>query len=158
MSQCTERKRFALKTLLATIKTACAVLAVTAHSQMAVAMDVTNDMGGSIQERLEQVQRLTAQGTPVRIVGTCVSACTLYLGVPTSCVFPNARLGFHGPSTRLQGIPLPREEYERVSYQMAAEYPEPLRSWFLSDARRYTSTYILISGSDAIAMGARACV
>lgn len=122
-----------------------------------MAMDIRNDMGGPVAERLVKVQRLDAQGTPVRILGNCISACTLYLGLRKTCVSPEARLGFHGPSSRLAGIPLPYEEFDRVSRQMAAHYPEAIRQWFLSEARFETDSYIVITGRQAIAMGARSC-
>lgn len=121
------------------------------------AMTVTRDMGGSVRERIVQVKSLSQSGAQVRILGTCISACTLLLGVPNACVSPNARLGFHGPGTRHNGLPLPRAEYERVSLQMASLYPPQIRSWFMARARKITGDYILISGRDAIAMGARAC-
>lgn len=121
------------------------------------AMTVTRDLGGSVRERIVQVQNLSQNGARVRIVGTCISACTLLLGVPDACVTPTARLGFHGPSTRKNGLPLPREEYERVSLQMARLYPPQIRNWFMTTARKTTGDYILISGQTAIAMGARAC-
>ncbi|MBC2835104.1 hypothetical protein H7F16_06260 [Gemmobacter straminiformis] len=134
-----------------------ALALVLAFSASAKAMIVTRDMGGSVRERIAQVNDLSANGTEVRIVGTCVSACTLLLGVPTACVAPQARLGFHGPSTRKRGLPLPRDEYERVSAEMASLYPPQIRRWFMTTARKTTGDYILISGRDAIAMGARAC-
>ncbi len=123
----------------------------------AQAITVKRDLGGSVAERIQQVRQLSATGTPVRIEGTCISACTLLLGVPTTCVSPQARLGFHGPSSRLRGIPLPPEEYERVSRQMAEMYPAELRRWFMAKARLYTTSYLVISGGEAIRMGARAC-
>lgn len=123
----------------------------------ASALTVSRDYGGSVADRIAQVNALTRQGAEVRIVGTCISACTLLLGVPGACVSPSARLGFHGPSTRIKGLPLPRQEYERVSLQMAAFYPKAIGNWFLSDARQVTGDYIVITGAQAIAMGARAC-
>ncbi len=123
----------------------------------APAMTVTDDRGGSVSARMRQVAQLSARGTEVRITGTCISACTLFLGVPNACVSPSARLGFHGPSTRTSGLPLPRAEYERISLQMAAMYPPALRQWFITSARAYTEDYVLITGQDAIAMGARRC-
>ncbi len=123
----------------------------------ATAMTITRDLGGSVQERIIQVSALSRNGTEVRIIGTCISACTLLLGVPNTCVSPSARLGFHGPATRLRGLPLPRAEYERVSSKMASMYPPRLRKWFMTTARKMTGDYLLISGRDAIAMGARAC-
>lgn len=123
----------------------------------AMALVVTHDLGGSVRDRIAQVDMLTARKAEVRILGTCLSACTLLLGVPDACVSPSARLGFHGPSTRTAGLPLPRADYDRISMQMAALYPQPLRGWFLTEARYITGTYVEITGRDAIAMGARRC-
>lgn len=123
----------------------------------AEALTVRRDYGGSVADRIAQVRTLAQQGAEVRIVGTCVSACTLLLGVPGACVSPSARLGFHGPGTRIKGLPLPRREYERVSLQMAAFYPEAIGQWFMSDARHITGDYKLITGAQAIAMGANPC-
>lgn len=151
VSRKTRLCRLALTCLLAT------GLALSLPAATAQTMDVHDDRGGSVKARFAQMRDLSARGTPVRIVGTCLSACTLFLGLPRACVVPTAQLGFHGPGTRLKGIPLPREEYERVSMQMAAQYPEPMRQWFLAEARKYTDRYVLISGRQAIAMGAREC-
>lgn len=134
---------------------ACVLTAAAAYP--AKAMTVTRDLGGSVRERIALVDSLSAEGAEVRIVGTCISACTLFLGVPNACVAPSARLGFHGPSTRKRGLPLPRAEYERISLQMATFYPPKIGQWFLTTARKTTGDYILISGRDAIKMGARAC-
>jgi len=132
-------------------------VAVFAPVQRAEAMEVRKDMGGSVEERLAEIARLEQAGTPVRIVGTCVSACTLYLGLSTACVKPGARLGFHGPSTRLRGLPLPYEEFERLSRLMAEKYPPAIRAWFMAEARMVTGDYITISGAEAIRLGARPC-
>lgn len=143
-------KRIACAVLVAGIGLAGAV-------QDAAAMDVRNDMGGSVRERLATIRALEAQQVPVRITGTCVSACTMYLGLSRACVTPQARLGFHGPSTRLRGMPLPAGEFERLSQEMARHYPPAIRAWFLSDARLVTGDYITITGAEAIRMGARPC-
>lgn len=123
----------------------------------ATALDIRNDLGGAVSQRIAKIEHLRAAGTKIRIVGTCVSACTLYLGLPNTCVAPTAQLGFHGPSTRLKGIPLPRQEFERISRQMASYYPSRIRGWFMSQARMRTAGYYTLSGVEAIAMGARAC-
>lgn len=123
----------------------------------AAALDVRHDMGGSVAQRIARVEQLRSAGTEVRILGTCVSACTLYLGLPKACVAPGARLGFHGPTTPIEGLPLPRETFDQVSLQMARYYPGEIRSWFMAEARMKTGDYYTISGTQAIAMGARAC-
>lgn len=118
---------------------------------------VQYDMGGDVDQRIREVARLRAQGTQVRIEGTCVSACTLYLGLPNSCVTATATLGFHGPRTGIPGISLPREDFERISSTMASYYPGQIRTWFMSKARMITENYYTISGAQAVAMGAHRC-
>jgi hypothetical protein len=122
-----------------------------------LAMDIRNDMGGGVSKRMAKIEQMRTAGTRVRILGTCVSACTLYLGLPNTCVSRTAKLGFHGPSTRFQGIPLPLQEFERVSRQMATYYPSQIRGWFMAEAQMRTGSYYTISGAQAIAMGARPC-
>ena len=142
--------------LPAFVRIAVVVISI-ASAGAAMALDIRNDMGGSVAQRIHNIENLRAVGTPVRILGTCVSACTLYLGLPNACVSPLASLGFHGPSTRLKGLPLSHDAFERVSRQMAAYYPAQMRKWFMEEGRLRTESYFVISGAQAIAMGARAC-
>lgn len=119
---------------------------------------VRRDMGGDLNQRVVQVEQMRAAGTPVRIEGLCVSACTLYLGLPNACVSPGAALGFHGPRTRLPGIPLPAADFERLTQVMANYYPGAIREWFMREARMLnTSDYYVLTGRQAISMGARQC-
>ena len=120
-----------------------------------LAIIIWHDMGGGIEDRLRQMHLIGAQHVEIR--GECVSACTLFLGLPDVCVWPAAQLGFHGPRTALPGIPLPRREWERVTAEMAAEYPPAIREWFMVEARYHVTDYLVISGAQAIQMGARAC-
>ena len=120
-----------------------------------LAFVVVNDLGGSVDERLIQMNSL--QDTSVEIQGTCLSACTMFLGLPHVCVSPQATLGFHGPRTALPGIPLPRKEFEKYSHVMAQEYPPKLRSWFLKEARYHINDIILLSGSEVIKLGSKEC-
>ena len=115
------------------------------------------DMGGDVEQRIRQVEKLRAVGTEVRIEGACVSACTLYLGLPNSCVTAKAQLGFHGPRTRIPGLPLPREDFDRISSIMATYSPGQIRSWYMSEARMITESYYTISGAQAVEMGAHLC-
>ncbi|MFE3838396.1 hypothetical protein [Pseudogemmobacter sonorensis] len=50
---------------------------------------------------------------------------------------------------------------ERLSsatgHTMASYYPTAMRRWFMSEARMITRDYYLISGHDAIALGAKSC-
>jgi hypothetical protein len=118
---------------------------------------ISYDMGGDLGERIRIVERLSQNGTEVRIEGTRVSACTLYLGLPNSCVMAGAILGFHGPRTRTAGLPLPREDFDRLSAVLAGYYPRQIRQWFWSEARMVTQSYFTISGRQAAKKDARLC-
>lgn len=132
----------------------CLSLPVQAWAKVQV---IRADIGGDLQQRFTEIEQLRVQDVWVRIEGTCVSACTLYLGLPKACVVETARLGFHGPRSRLAGLPLPRPVFDRLSLQMAHYYPPPLREWFLRKARLVTQDYYELTGAQAIAMGARRC-
>ncbi|MGO4855105.1 hypothetical protein [Phaeovulum sp. W22_SRMD_FR3] len=118
---------------------------------------VSKDPGGSVAERVAEINRLRAQGARVEIAGGCWSSCTMYLGLPNTCVTRAAVLGFHGPSSAMYGIGLPSAEFERSSKQMASYYPEPIRSWFLREGRMITVGFTKFSGRDLIRMGVREC-
>lgn len=118
---------------------------------------ITNDYGGSVSARAQQISAMRSAGQAVAVpYGNCMSACTMYLGLPGTCVGPNAVFGFHGPKAG-SGIGLPKAEFERWSQVMASYYPAPLREWFLREGRYHTVDYIAISGAELIRMGVARC-
>ena len=119
---------------------------------------VLNDRGGSVIERARLIQQYQAAGTRLEIRGNfCLSACTMYLGLSNACVASNTVFGFHGPSSRMYGIGLRPEVFDRWSRIMADHYPEPLKSWFLQTGRHRTVGFHLYSGSQLIGMGISPC-
>lgn len=140
---------------------ACALVVPVAVPQAANANPavkiIRSDGGGSLQERIAQIAQLDADGTRIEIRGQCASACTMYLGMQNTCVYPSAKLGFHGPQSQLYGISLPADEYQYWTHVMADHYPEQIRAWYLQTASQVTVGVYFISGSDAIRMGAHAC-
>jgi ATP-dependent protease ClpP protease subunit len=134
-----------------------AFLAVTSLSQASAQTVIRNDLGGSIEARLQMIANLRNVGERVEIRGVCASSCTMLLGLPTTCVAPNARLHFHGPSTQFYGVALAPKEFERWSRIMAEHYPPAIRQWFMSTARHTIMGTIAISGNEAARLGARAC-
>ena len=121
-------------------------------------MIVGNDRGGSVIERANLIQALRKKGTRIEIRGQyCMSACTMFLGLKTTCVLPGTKFGFHGPSSRIYGIALNATSFERWSTIMAQHYPEPLRGWFLSQGRHLTVGFHEYSGRDLIKMGISQC-
>jgi hypothetical protein len=118
---------------------------------------VNNDPGGNMAQRVSQIDVLRKTGTPVEIRGGCMSACTMYLGLRTTCVAPTATLGFHGPSSPYYGIALPQKEFDHWSMVMANHYPEPLRSWYLREGRNIIVGFHQISGRELIRLGVPQC-
>ena len=136
---------------------AAALFCAMAFTPEAGALDVNYDLGGSVELRRREIDLLRGSSERVRIEGLCVSACTLYLALPQTCVSASARLGFHGPASPFPGRKLPKGEFERVSRLMADHYPKLLRKWFLQTGRHLQGDYHLLSGRQVIALGARAC-
>lgn len=91
---------------------------------------ITRDRGGLIAT---YVARVAAEKRPVWIEGYCASACTMYLAAKDVCVFPDARLHFHGPSS--YGRRLTAADFEYWSRVMADHYPPSLARWFMTRGR-----------------------
>ena len=127
-----------------------------AIAQTRVAYVVQNDRGGMIGERRMKVDSLRSTGQRVELRGTCLSACTMYLSLPNTCVYSNASLGFHGPTTR-DGQRLSNSDFDYWSSVMASNYREPLRQWFMTKARYLTSGYYKLTGAELIRMGYQQC-
>ena len=125
-----------------------------AHPDRAVV--IRNDPGGVLPARIASIASIRSSGQRVELRGRyCLSACTLYLGLPNACVSPQTRFGFHGPS--MYGRPLKSKDFERWSKVMASHYPEPLRSWFMEKARYQVTGYVNLRGEDLIRMGVERC-
>ncbi len=151
--------------LAARIRRGCAVVALSllglggADTAQAQAIKIVrNDPGGSVESRLREIAQLRLAGTRVEIRGRCTSACTMLLGLPNACVAGSSRLGFHGPQSQYYGVSLAPDQFEYWSRVMADHYPAAMRAWFIKEARQTTMGVITISGTQAIKMGARACM
>ena len=71
--------------------------ALTATSASATTI-ISDDIGGKMRDYTTRFRQVRDSGEPVVISGTCVSACTMLLGLVPSdriCATPNAVLGFH---------------------------------------------------------------
>lgn len=127
-----------------------------AATSSSAVMIIGNDQGGLVSRRAEEISRILSQGTHVEIRGqVCNSACTMYLGLPDTCVLPQTSFGFHGPSH--YGRSLSARDFEYWSQIIAAHYPDPLRGWYLSEGRTRISDYFRISGTELIRLGVRQC-
>ena len=133
-----------------------AVRAETEAARSSEPLIVRNDRGGLLQKRLRELNRLHRTGQPVRIEGgICYSTCTMFLGLPQTCVSPDTTFGFHGPSS--YGRPLDPALFERASQLIAQNYPPALQRWYMDTGRYKTRTLYRIRGEQIIALGIEAC-
>ena len=114
---------------------------------------IHKDYGGDVLLYERKLIKLKENQREVKIVGTCVSACTLYLQI--ACVTPNSKIGFHGVSMYGHYV---TDENRRITKLIADTYPPKLKEWFLKNAvHLYGKDVKYLSGSDVIQMGARKC-
>lgn len=117
---------------------------------------VRNDRGGLLRERLREIRQLRQNRTPVEIRGAvCFSTCTMFLGLPNTCISPDTTFGFHGPSS--YGRALDPATFNRASEVIASYYPAPLQRWYMDEGRFKIRSITRIKGSNIIDMGIRAC-
>ncbi len=144
--------------LLGAALTAIQLPQTTQAAQSQSAITIRNDSGGSLQLRINEINRLRQSGTQVRIVGDyCNSACTMYLGLPNTCVSRSVTFGFHGPMSQFYGVALAPDEFEYWSGIMASYYPQAVRSWYMHDARYTLVGLRSVSGSELIRLGVPEC-
>ena len=138
---------------------ACAVITLAAGPGYGQALDtpspliVANDTGGNLRTRLARIAVLRAEHRPVEVRGAvCYSTCTLYLGLPGTCVLPETVFGFHGPSTH--GRALEPAHFEQASQVIVAHYPPVLHEWYMTVARYELRGLLKVSGRKLAQIGA----
>lgn len=109
----------------------------------------TFDGGGDVLHYMNNVHVANARRQEMRLDGTCLSACTMKLGIRRACVTPDARFGFHSPV--------------RSDGSLAAGWRAVLLGHYPERVRRYVEPmladrdYTMVSGATLIALGMRAC-
>jgi len=116
---------------------------------------IRDDAGGRVDWRAAEIAELRSAGRLVELRGECMSACTMYLSLPGVCVAANTTFGFHGPS--FYGIPLNAHDFDYWSQVIAAHYPEPIATWYMSEARFSVNRTRRIRGSEMIKIGYPEC-
>lgn len=88
-------------------------------------VNIGYDRGGEIITYAIKMKRLEESGSSVRFTGSCQSACTLYLAIPSSraCLTQGATFGFHLPYGSS-----PRGNKVAAQY-LLRNYPGWVRSW-----------------------------
>lgn len=116
-------------------------------------LEIKNDRGGKLRDQAHRLQRLRQTGQPVWIVGdVCYSTCTMYLGLPQTCVSPRTQFGFHAPTE--YGRRLDPATFETASRIIMSHYPPVLHDWYMAYGRHQMRGVLKISGADLIRIGA----
>jgi hypothetical protein len=106
----------------------------------ATSLIISDDIGGKVQEYTTHFRQVRGSASPVVIAGTCVSACTLVLGLVPSdriCATRNAVLGFHAAS--MFDNSGKRVVSASGTQDLLQTYPAPVRAWIVR--RFYTAKY-----------------
>jgi hypothetical protein len=130
-----------------------AALAAFASDVASAKIRISGDYGGQIGTYLERYRTMRAAGEQVIIDGSCLSACTLVLGmVPREhiCVTSRARLGFHAAWRKNDKTA--RQVAAADGTQLLMEtYPPEIRSW-IAQRGGLTTQVIYLSGRELAAM------
>ena len=139
------------------VRATLVIAAITAISALvstgaSATMRISDDVGGRIGAYVDQYSQVRASGERVIIDGTCLSACTLVLGiVPRNriCVTRRAMLGFHAawmPGSN--GKPVRSEVGTQALWDL---YPQHVRKW-ISARGGLSSKMMFLRGSELVAM------
>lgn len=96
------------------------IIAILVCGSPALAVDISHDDGGYVLEYAFRAKQYEDAGEPIRILGSCKSACTIYTASSTACVGPHAVLGFHAAT------------HPRATQYLMDNYPESIRKWILA--------------------------
>jgi hypothetical protein len=91
---------------------------------------ISDDIGGKMRDYTTHFRQVRDSGEPVVIAGTCVSACTMVLGLVPSdriCATHNAVLGFH--AAWMFDNSGKRVVSASGTQDLMKTYPAPLRAW-----------------------------
>jgi hypothetical protein len=108
---------------------------------------VMKDVGGLVADYQSQTAIYRASEREVRL-HECRSACTMALGLPNVCVYPDSTLKFH-----FAYDPRNHQTNPEVSQQLFDSYPAAVRARL----GNLTRNYKVLRGSELIKLGIRDC-
>jgi hypothetical protein len=108
---------------------------------------VMKDVGGLVADYQRQTAIYRASEREVRL-HECRSACTMALGLPNVCVYPDSTLKFH-----FAYDPRNHQTNPQVSQQLFDSFPAAVRARLGT----LTPNYKVLSGSELIKLGIRDC-
>ncbi len=119
------------------------------------ALSIYVDTGGRVKLYIEKIAEVSHK--EIRILGTCSSSCTMFLGTKNVCVADSATIGFHGPSSDNHwDDPVYMRE---LAFEISALYPAELKTRFEDDwSRSQTITWFTGTQVRAMVPGMTGCM
>lgn len=131
---------------------AAAVISALTVTSASATVIISDDIGGKMQDYTARFRQVRASGEPVVIAGTCVSACTMVLGLVPSdriCATHNAVLGFH--AAWMFDNSGKRVVNASGTQDLMNTYPAPVRAW-ITQHGGLTPKMIYLRGRDLAAI------
>lgn len=116
------------------------------------AIVITENGGGVVSQFMDRVDRYNREGREVRIMGSCRSACILYLGVKNVCVGPNAVIKAHEAYEPQTGIARPD-----VTLEMMNAIPVRVSARLWPYISKEYNQYTTLNASQLVSLGVRKC-
>jgi len=116
------------------------------------AIVITNDGGGVVRKYENLVDLYSSENRQVRIMGSCRSACILYLGAKNVCVGPNALIKAHMAYEPFSGATRPdvtSQMMNRIPYRVSAR----LSPYITVDYNKMTT----LNYSQLVELGIKKC-
>jgi hypothetical protein len=88
------------------------------------AVTIVNDAGGNLWSYYARLKEWNRKGEHIRIMGTCASACTLYLAARRYCVDRHAVLLFH--AAVIEGN---QPDSSKATLWLLSMYPPKVKQW-----------------------------
>ncbi len=133
--------------LFVTLAVSCMLSSGSAEAKKIIT--ITNDDGGVVRDYVLRANLAKLRSDQIRMNGWCASACTAFLGNPTTCVTPRATFGFHGPTGGTQA------QNRAAAETLARHFPKVLRDWYLTQAAQLQGqAYIVVTGEQLVQIGA----
>ena len=113
---------------------------------------IYNDGGGLVDKYIAQAHQYALEGRRVEIRGSCRSACTLALSVPSVCVSPGAQVKMHQAYELYSG-----KERPDITDKMLNELPANIRQRLEGHISRDYSSEATLNYSDLRSLGVPDC-
>jgi hypothetical protein len=115
----------------------------------AFARNISYNQGGYIANYQRQFDQALFKNEQYRIKGSCLSACTIFLGLPKVCVYPKALFGFHGAWPKAGNA----KEQRRADARMGDYLPPRLKTLYMQTWRHNGAmSFKVLTGTQIVAI------